>query len=175
MEHIGKFKMFLVTALGAVSSFLGILFIPVMLMIMCNISDYATGLMASASRGEEISSYKSIKGIFKKVGMWFLVFIGWMMDIVIDYSLNTLGLQLNIPSLENFTWPCAVACIVALWIVVSEIISIKENVKAMGTDVPAFVDKITDGMLDSFEKAVIKEVKETKKQELDDRMDDDLK
>lgn len=155
VEHINKAKAWLVLVLGAVSSWLGILFIPVMLMVLANITDYATGMMASVTREEEISSYKSIRGIFKKVGMWVLVLVGWMMDMVINYSVNTVGIQFDIPVIADFTWPCAVACIVAIWVVINEIISIKENVRAMGTDVPAFVDKITDGMMDSVDKALL--------------------
>lgn len=46
---------------------------PVLLMVACNVLDYATGLMASTYRSQDINSYKSIKGIMKKVCMWLLV------------------------------------------------------------------------------------------------------
>lgn len=161
MEYINKTKVLVTIFLGALSSWLGILFMPVILMVTSNVTDYATGLMASAARNEEISSYKSIRGIIKKVGMWVLVFIGWMMDMIIDYSVNTVGLQFNIQGLAGFTWPCAVSCIVAIWVVINEIISIKENIKAMGTEVPAFVDKITDGMLDAVDKKILESYKDS--------------
>ena len=49
------------TAIGAVlNSLLGVLYIPVLLVVICNIIDYITGIMASPNRTDgKISSYKS--------------------------------------------------------------------------------------------------------------------
>ena len=41
-----------------ISSILGVLTVPVLLMVACNVLDYATGLMASTYRAEDINSYK---------------------------------------------------------------------------------------------------------------------
>mgnify|MGYP006869298408 CR=1 FL=1 len=44
MKHIKE----IITAAGStLSSFLGVLYIPTLLMVICNIIDYATGLMAA--------------------------------------------------------------------------------------------------------------------------------
>ena len=46
------------TMIGAfLSSMLGILYIPVLLMVLCNVIDYITGMIASHYRGEKVSSY----------------------------------------------------------------------------------------------------------------------
>ena len=45
-------------------------------MVSCNVIDYITGLMASDRRGKEITSYKGLRGIRKKVCMWLLVVVG---------------------------------------------------------------------------------------------------
>lgn len=57
-----------ITAIGSMlSSMLGILYVPVLLMVGCNVIDYITGLMAAGNRGNgKVSSYKSIRGIGKK-------------------------------------------------------------------------------------------------------------
>ena len=55
-----------------ISSVLGVLAVPVFLMVACNVLDYATGLMASTYRSQDINSYKSIRGIMKKVCMWLI-------------------------------------------------------------------------------------------------------
>lgn len=123
----------------AVSSFfvsiLGILAIPVGLMVLSNVIDYITGLMACGYRGEDISSYKSIRGIMKKVCMWLLVAVGAMVDVLLEYASETVGIALP------FTF--LVACIVAIWIVCNEIISILENIKDMEVELPAFLEKLT--------------------------------
>ena len=81
-----KIKAVLIIIISAVMDFLGILAIPVFLMVGCNIIDYITGLMASKYREEQISSYKGIRGITKKVCMWLLVLVGSFIDIIINYT-----------------------------------------------------------------------------------------
>lgn len=121
------------TAIGTLlASILGVLYIPVLLMVLCNIIDYATGLIAAKYRNDGgISSYRSIKGIFKKVCMWLLVVVGAIIDQLISYATSTVGF--NMP----FTF--FVACIVAIWIVCNELISILENIVDIGVDIPAFL------------------------------------
>ena len=121
------------TAVGSLlSSLLGVLYIPTLLMVACNIIDYITGLLAAKYRADGgISSYKSMKGITKKVMMWLLVVVGAIVDQLIQYTVATLGF--------NYPFTFLVACIVALWIVCNEIISILENMKDIGVELPAFL------------------------------------
>lgn len=68
MNNINTIKG-VVTAIAALlSALLGTLYVPVLLMVLCNIIDYATGLMAAKNRPDGgISSYRSIKGsVFEK-------------------------------------------------------------------------------------------------------------
>ena len=65
MEQATYIKAGFTAVFAFVSSLLGVLAVPVILMVACNIIDYATGLMASPYRGQEINSYKSIRGIMK--------------------------------------------------------------------------------------------------------------
>ena len=126
------FKVFFTAIGSALSSVLGILYIPVLLMVACNVIDYITGLLAAKNRSDgTISSYKSIRGITKKVAMWILVVVGAIVDALLKYASETLGFQLP------FTF--LVACIVAVWIVCNEIISILENLIDIGITVPAFL------------------------------------
>lgn len=123
----------LITTIGSLlSSVLGILYVPVLLMVACNIIDYATGLMAASHREDgKISSYKSMRGITKKVAMWILVVVGAVIDCLIKYAADTLGYQLP------FTF--LIACVVAVWIVCNELISILENLIDVGIAIPAFL------------------------------------
>lgn len=45
-----NYKFIFAAAFGFLSSLLGVLAIPVLLVVLCNIIDYATGLMASPYR-----------------------------------------------------------------------------------------------------------------------------
>ena len=134
MDNINNIKK-AITATGSLfASILGALFVPVMLLVTCNVIDYITGLLATPNRGEKISSYKGIRGIIKKVSMWLLVVVGAIIDELIKYSIITLGL--NFP----FTFP--IACIVAIWLICNELISILENLDDIGTPLPGFLERI---------------------------------
>lgn len=134
MKEIDKIKAVFTAVVSTINSALGTLFVPVLLVVICNIFDYITGLMASPKRDKKISSYRSIKGIKKKVGMWILIIVGAIVDQLIKYSVEILGFTLP------FTF--LVACIVAVWLVCNELISILENLKDMGINLPPFLNKI---------------------------------
>lgn len=118
-------------ALSAIADLLGILAIPVFLMVGCNLIDYITGLIASKYRNENLDSYKGMRGIVKKVCMWLLVVVGAVIDTLIQYTAQTMGIDLQIPFV--------VATLVAVWIVVNEVISILENMIDIGVDLPPFL------------------------------------
>lgn len=126
-----KIKAVLIVVISAIMDLLGILAIPVFLMVGCNLIDYITGLMASKYREEQISSYKGMRGIIKKVCMWLLIIVGAMVDALIRYAISTMGLSIQIPFI--------VATLVAVWIVVNEIISILENIIDIGVELPPFL------------------------------------
>ena len=127
-------KVFFTGVFGLLSSLLGVLAVPVLLMVCCNVIDYITGLMATSYRYEDINSYKSIRGIMKKICMWLLVVVGAIIDQLLIYASDTVGITLP------FTF--LVACVVAIWIICNEIISILENIKDMGVTLPAFLEPL---------------------------------
>ena len=127
-----KVKAVVITIISAMMSWLGILAVPVLLLLGCNIIDYGTGLCAAKYRyDKKISSYKSIRGIAKKVCMYLLVIIGAFVDILIQYAVECAGVELTIPFI--------VATVVAVWLVVNEIISILENMVDIGVNMPPFL------------------------------------
>lgn len=127
-----KVKATVIAAITVLMSWLGILAIPVFLLVGCNLIDYATGLLAAKYRQDGgISSYKSIRGIFKKIGMWLLILVGSFMDILIQYAAECMGLGITIPFV--------VATFVAVWLVVNEMISILENLIDIGVNMPPFL------------------------------------
>lgn len=126
-----RVKALFITVFGAIFSALGILAVPVFLLVGCNLIDYFTGIAAAKYREEPVSSYKGIRGIIKKVCMWLLIVVGWMLDVLIQYAATTVGLVLNLPFI--------VATVVAVWLICNEIISILENMIDMDVDIPPFL------------------------------------
>lgn len=127
-----KLQIFITTIFGLLSSLLGTLYVPVLLMVTANIIDYITGLAAAPYRKDGgISSYKSIRGITKKIAMWLLVVVGAIIDQLIAYTTKQLGWKSPISFL--------VACIVAIWIICNELISILENIQDIGVALPRWL------------------------------------
>lgn len=131
MEKANYIKAIFTAVFAFVSSIFGVLAIPIILLVGCNLIDYATGLVASKYRKEDINSYKSIRGIMKKVCMWLLVVVGAIIDELIIYAGTNIGI--TVP----FTF--LIACVVAIWLICNEIISILENVKDIGIKLPGFM------------------------------------
>lgn len=143
--NLNHIKFGFATLLGVLSSLLGVLALPVLMVVACNIIDYATGLMASPYRSQDINSYKSIRGIWKKVCMWLLIVVGAIIDQTLLYASDIVGVKMP------FTF--LVACIVALWIICNEIISILENVKDMGVNIPGFLEPLVKNIKSQVEEA----------------------
>ena len=113
-------------------------------MVAFNIIDYGTGLMAAPRRGETRNSYKSILGVAKKISMWLLVAVAVMVDMILAYAANIVGLKIPFGG--------TMAAVVALWIVFNELISILENIRDIGVRLPPwllplaeYARKVTEG------------------------------
>ena len=126
-----KVKLAVIAAVSALMGWLGILAVPVFLLLGCNLVDYGTGLVAAGRRREQISSYRSMWGIAKKVCQWLLVLVGAWIDVLVNYAVECAGVEITIPFV--------VATVVAVWLVVNEIISILENMLDIGVDMPPFL------------------------------------
>ena len=90
--------------------------------------------MAAKYRGEEITSKRGYQGIAKKVSMWLLVIVGAFIDQLISYGTSTAGIDIH--------FSFVVSCLVDIWLVCNEIISILENISDMGVAMPSFLKKI---------------------------------
>ena len=146
MEQANQIKAVLATVFAFISALFGVLAIPVILLVTCNLIDYATGLMASKYRAEDINSYKSIRGIFKKVSMWMLVVVGAIIDEMLLYASTTIGWKSPITFL--------IACVVAMWLICNEIISILENIQDMGVKIPAFLQPLVKHIRSQVEEQI---------------------
>ena len=128
LEHV---KAACIAALSVIFSWLGVLAVPVLVLAGLNVTDYITGIAASKRRNEKVTSNKGLWGIVKKVGMWILVWLGWVMDVIINYAGQYVGLSIKLPFV--------VATIVAVWLICNEIISILENLLDIGVAMPPFL------------------------------------
>ena len=138
-----KLKVIVTAVWSIILSALGILAIPVLLLVTCNLIDYFTGIAASKFRKQQIDSYKGIRGIAKKICMWLLVGGGVIVDQLLSYSAGVIGITLP------FTF--LVACVVAIWLICNEIISILENINDIGVTLPPFLQPIVKNLKSQVE------------------------
>ena len=75
--------------------------------------------------------------------MWLLVVVGAIIDQLLIYTTDKIGITMP------FTF--LVACIVAIWIICNELISILENLKDMGVKIPAFLTPIVKNIQSQVE------------------------
>lgn len=139
-----KIKIAIVSFFAVISSWLGTLAIPVYILVACNIIDYATGITAACVRKEQVSSYKSIVGIAKKVFMYLLIVIGVFVDLMLQYMFNNLGIPVSLPFV--------VGCLVACWLVLNEMLSILENMSDIGVPMPPFLMPLVERIKKTTEK-----------------------
>lgn len=78
--NITKLKSLFTGFFAVLTSLFGVLAVPIILMVSCNLIDYASGLIAAKYREQDINSYKSIRGIIKKsvCGCWWLWERSWI-------------------------------------------------------------------------------------------------
>ena len=143
MNKIDLIKGTISAFMGMLTGVFGFLAVPMVLLVVCNLFDYATGILASKYRQQKIESYKGMKGITKKIGMWLLVIVGAIMDALLKYSVTQLGV--SVP----FTF--MIAAVVAIWIICNELISILENLKDMDVPLPDFLMKLTANIKSQME------------------------
>lgn len=132
--EIKKIQAVIVGIFVAVNGFLGNLAIPVYVLLACNVIDYITALIAAPKRGQEIDSLKGLNGLKKKVLMYLLIAVGWLIDTLVNYAAQTVR--------PEFKQPYIVAVVVALWLAFNEMLSIIENVADADGPVPPFLKRL---------------------------------
>lgn len=139
------FKAAVAAAIGALVAYGVQLFIPCIVLVVVMLLDYITGMVKAWEAGE-LSSKVGIKGILKKLGYLVIVSVACVVDWSVRYGVESVGMEWKFEFLF--------ASIVLLWLVINELISILENVSAIGAPVPAFLTKIIDKLKTNTENKV---------------------
>lgn len=89
--------------------------------------------------------------------MWLLVVVGAIIDEMLLYASSTIGWKSPVTFL--------IACIVAMWLICNEIISILENIQDMGVNIPAFLQPLVKHIRSQVEERINIDKKEDKNSE----------
>ena len=132
-------------AAAALFAYLEKLMVPAAILIFIMAADYLTG-MVKAWINSEFSSRVGLKGIVRKLCYLMLTAAAMCADYIISLGLGSEGISL--PAGLN------AAVIVCVWLIINEIISILENLSAIGVPVPGFLRKLTEKLRDNTEKEI---------------------
>lgn len=128
---IVKFKIALAAAGGLAAAWFGRVWELVLLVFAAILLDYITGLMAGRAN-EGINSKRATQGLYKKTGFIMLLTLGFFLDVAFNYFIAK-GFSFKLP----FDLP--IGLIISVWIVVTEAISICENLERMGVPIPTWL------------------------------------
>lgn len=143
-----KIKVAVSGLFAVITARLGILAVPVYILIFLNVADYSTGIAAAYYKGERVCSKKGFRGIAKKICMWLLIAIGVVIDKMLVYTAAVANIELSL----SF----AVGCFVAIWLICNEVISLLENINAIGVKVPGVLSSITTKLKEKMKEIVDK-------------------
>lgn len=129
-------------AIGALAAYFNVLLVPLTILIVVMIIDYATG-MTSAWKSGELESKTGLIGILKKVSYLVLVAVGGVVDYLISAGLAAANVEISI------TYCCGL--IVCVWLIINELISILENLSELGTPIPKFLVNIVRRLKNTVE------------------------
>lgn len=140
-------------ALGGLSAYMRVMFVPLVVLIGVMIVDYMSGML-KAWGNDELSSRVGLRGIVKKLCYLMLVCVAGVVDWLIYSGLRQVGITLNF----GFCF----GLIVTIWLIINELISILENLEALKVPMPGFLSKIIKHLQTAVEVRAESDEKEEK-------------
>lgn len=115
---------------GGVSAYFGMIAIPIIVLFAAMMIDYCSGMVKAWTTGK-LSSRVGVLGIVKKVGYLVTVCVAAIVDWLIISGLKKVGI--------SFALDYCFGLMVTIWFIVNELISILENLSAIGVPLPGFL------------------------------------
>lgn len=146
-------------ALTGLAAYFQILLVPMLVLILIMLCDYITGILVAWSTGT-LCSKAGMKGIVRKLGYFFVVCIGGGVDWLLQSGLKQVGLEVQ----AGYT----IGTMVLIWLIINEMLSVLENLTALGVPLPGFLKKIVEKLKVSVDDTA----EEPKKNELSTKKND---
>ena len=136
--------------LALAANYLGIIVVPIIVLCAVMILDYITGMIA-AWKARELSSRRGTFGIVKKLCYLVAVCVGIGVDWLIYSGLKSMDVSLGVKVFFGL--------LVSVWLIITELISILENLQKIGVPLPGFLGKILKRLKITTEEMTNKEDK----------------
>lgn len=134
--------------LGGLSAYMRMMVIPLAMLVGVMIVDYVSGML-KAWVLEELNSRVGLRGVIKKLGCLMLVCAAGVVDWLIYSGLTEVGISIDF----GFCF----GLIVTIWLIINELISILENLDALGVPMPSFLKTVIKHLKDAVEVKASKE------------------
>ena len=141
---MNEIKLGLAAFMGVVSLHTETIIPLFVLVFFALVMDYITGVLAGRKSEDGLRSDIATKGLYKKAGFLCLLLLGFFLDTAIPYFVYA-GLHLDMPFVTPF------GVIMAAWIVITEAISIIENLSELGVNVPTWMAKLLRASKDKMD------------------------
>lgn len=129
---------------GAVLAYFKIMLVPLAILLIVMLADYVSGMIKAWMRSE-LSSRIGIRGIVKKLCYALVIVVATCVDWLLAAGLNAVGVE--------FGRSYYIGVVVTIWLIINELISILENLSAVGVPLPGFLKNIVARLKNSVEAA----------------------
>ena len=143
MHKENMFKLIFASILGGLAAYFKVMAIPITVLIIVMLIDYISG-MTKAWITSELSSKIGLRGIIKKLCYLLVVCVAAVVDWLITSGLKNIGVQV--------VATYYIGVIVTVWLIINELISILENLGAIGVPLPAFLTKLVKRLKSEVDK-----------------------
>ncbi len=130
---------------GAILAYFEQISVGLIVLLLAMTLDYITGLV-KAYFTSSLSSKIGLMGILKKGCYLLVVCAGAICDWVIGATLQEIGFAISLP--------CPLSLLIAVWLVVNEMLSVLENLSAIGVPMPKFLRSLVKHLAAGVENSV---------------------
>lgn len=143
MKEDSVIKAAVAAVIGGITAYFSIMVVPlaVLLLVMC--VDYISG-MTKAWITSELSSKIGLKGIVKKLCYMLVVIAAACVDWLVISGLRLIGVEYD----HSYYF----GVVVTIWLIINELISILENLSAIGVPMPGLLQKIVSKLKNTVDK-----------------------
>ena len=152
-ENIWRLKIIVTGMLGWISNKMGIFaqILPALVVLM--VLDQISGVLAAKKKKRQkireilITEYRAEKmrvGIYKKAGYIFAITVA----MASDYMIRNFGAFVGIEVSDKVNF----GMLITIWLSITELLSILENIQRLGVNMPGFLEKYLDELRNKIEK-----------------------
>lgn len=127
---------------GGIMTYLGIMAAPLIVLIVVMVVDYISGMTKAWFRSE-LSSKIGLKGIVKKLCYMLTVCAAACVDWLCISGFKAIGIEYK----HGYYF----GVVVVIWLIINELISILENLEAIGVPLPGFMATVVKRLKNTVE------------------------